>query len=261
MGKTTLARIVALQLEIQDVQEIDAASSAGVGAIRSLVETCQFRSLLGSRKMIVLDECHTLSKQAWQPLLKVLEEPPDHLYFALCTTESYKVPETIKTRCQVHILASVSPHVLEDILEAVSETSSLPAPVKGVLVAYAEGSIRRLLSGAEKVYRFGGDAAASKSALGRLEAEDESPALVLARLIIAHRLTWTRAREQLAKLKDQNPESARIVIVNYLNTVLLSSEALPKAEQIAGAIGVLGSPVYEPQGMADLAIAILSLSS
>jgi DNA polymerase-3 subunit gamma/tau len=99
LGKTTLARITAMELQA-DPLEIDAASNNGVDATRGLVELGQHMSMVGDgRRAIIIDECHTLSKQAWQPLLKLLEEPPDHLYIMLCTTELEKVPDTIRNRC------------------------------------------------------------------------------------------------------------------------------------------------------------------
>src|SRR5262245_52904479 len=82
VGKTTLARIIADALGAE-VLEIDAASNTGVDATKSLIELGQHRSLHGkARKMFILDEAHALSKSSWQALLKTIEEPPGHLYFA-----------------------------------------------------------------------------------------------------------------------------------------------------------------------------------
>lgn len=265
-GKTTLARIIATELKIDDVQEIDAASNSGVEAIRNLVAGAQFRSLVSERKMVILDECHTLSKQAWQPLLKVLEEPPDHLYFALCTTESWKVPDTIKTRAQEYILKTAPPSVMEEMLEALPETRTLAPPVKGALMAFAEGSLRKLLSGAEKVYRLynpadvEGSTKAAKEVLQRLESDEEGPAIALARAIAARRgLSWDRIRKWLGEV-EENPEAARIVIVNYLTAVLLKSETTEKAQTLCEAISALRMPCYDAHPMADLATSILSLT-
>ncbi len=263
VGKTTLARIIGRELQIEDVQEIDAASNSGVEKIRTLVDGAQYRSLFSARKLVILDECHTLSKQAWQPLLKILEEPPDHLYFCLCTTESWKVPDTIQTRAQVYVLKPATPFVMEKMLEDIPETAPLPSALKGTLMGFSEGSLRKLLAGAEKVYRLydprDPDASlrAAKEVLQRLDTEGEGPALSLARMIANHRLSWDRLKKCLSDL--DNPEEARIVVVNYLTAVLLKTEDQAKAQSLCAAIEALRFPCHDAHAVADLALALFTL--
>ncbi|MGH9608039.1 MAG: ATP-binding protein [Bryobacteraceae bacterium] len=264
VGKTTIARIIARELSVDDVQEIDAASNSGVEATRALVQGAQFKSLLSDRKMVILDECHTLSKQAWQPLLKILEEPPPHLYFALCTTEAWKVPETIRTRSQEYILQPASPHVLEELLDSLEETRALAPAIKGALMSFAEGSLRKLLSGAEKVYRLynpgdmDGSVRTAKEVLRRLDSEEECPAVSLARMIASRRMNWDRAKKCLLEVAD-DPETARITIMNYLSVALLKCETVEKAMALGSAMNQLRIPCYEAHPSADLALSILSL--
>lgn len=225
----------------------------------------QYRSLLSDKKLVILDECHTLSKQAWQPLLKVLEEPPEHLYFALCTTEAHRVPDTIRTRAQEYVLRSAPPSVMEQLLEDLPETRALPGPIKGALMAFAEGSLRKLLAGAEKVYRLvdqnnlEASIQTAKAALQRLEADEEGPALALARMIASRRISWDRARKYLSEI-EESPESARITIVNYLAAVLLKSETAEKAQALCEALAALRNPCYDAHALADLALAVFSLT-
>lgn len=258
VGKTTLARIISLNLDIHDVQEIDAASNSGVDAARQLAESSRFRSLIDNRRMIILDECHTLSKQAWQPLLKILEEPPTHLYFALCTTEQHKVPDTIKTRCQEYILHEATAHTLEDFIEEIPELVPLSPTVKGALISFARGSIRRLLSGAEKVYRLNDDTYA-KAVLQRLDTDEESPAIAIARMIASNRLSWERLREKLLILQTENPESVRIVILSYLNKVALSAPTKDKALYLAQSMDALRFPMHDVTGTSDLFATLVAL--
>jgi len=100
-GKTTLARILANEFGCQnmDFVEHDAGSDSGVDAMRQIVQNAQFSPLSGASRVFLLDEVHDLSKQAFDTLLKVLEDTPTHTYFFLCTTNLVKVPTTIKTRC------------------------------------------------------------------------------------------------------------------------------------------------------------------
>ena len=120
-GKTSIARILAKMLLTKDVAdekiqkqilkaveedslvdllEIDAASNRGIDDIRDLIEKVQFSPVVASAKIYIIDEVHMLTKEAFNALLKTLEEPPTYAYFILATTEINKVPDTIQSRCQ-----------------------------------------------------------------------------------------------------------------------------------------------------------------
>jgi len=83
-----------------DVIEIDAASNNGVDNVRELIANAGYRPMRGRRKVYIIDEVHMLSPGAFNALLKTMEEPPSHVVFILCTTETHKVPATIQSRCQ-----------------------------------------------------------------------------------------------------------------------------------------------------------------
>jgi len=114
VGKTSMARILAKALnggsddvnaaimsgQDTDVIEIDAASNTGVDNVRDLIANAGYRPMRGPYKIYIIDEVHMLSTAAFNALLKTMEEPPDHVKFILCTTESQKVPATIQSRCQ-----------------------------------------------------------------------------------------------------------------------------------------------------------------
>lgn len=101
-GKTTIARVLAKVVNdgAGTPIEIDAASNNGVDNIRDLIAQAKERALDGKYKVIVLDECHSLTNQAWQALLKTIEEPPKYTLFIFCTTDPQKIPETILNRVQ-----------------------------------------------------------------------------------------------------------------------------------------------------------------
>ncbi|HSX39613.1 MAG TPA: DNA polymerase III subunit gamma/tau, partial [Candidatus Saccharimonadales bacterium] len=124
-GKTTTARILAKAANCTDLQkngdpcnkcpnckaiqngnfmdliEIDAASNRGIDDIRDLKDKIKLAPSTGSKKVYIIDEVHMLTTEAFNALLKTLEEPPKNVVFVLCTTEAHKVPDTIKSRCQV----------------------------------------------------------------------------------------------------------------------------------------------------------------
>jgi DNA polymerase-3 subunit gamma/tau len=101
-GKTTTARIFANQINQGKGQayEIDAASNTGVDNVRKIIEQAHFKSIDSEYKVFIIDECHMLSLGAWNALLKVLEEPPQHSVFILCTTDPQKVIPTVLSRVQ-----------------------------------------------------------------------------------------------------------------------------------------------------------------
>lgn len=101
-GKTTCARIFANELNkgIGEPIEIDAASNNGVDQVRAIVESAKQRSLVGTYKIFIIDECHAITTAGWQAFLKGIEEPPEYTIFLFCTTEPNKVPDTIMNRVQ-----------------------------------------------------------------------------------------------------------------------------------------------------------------
>jgi replication-associated recombination protein RarA len=113
-GKTTVARILAHELKTapEDITEIDAASNRGIDDIRELREHVATLPFSSRYKVYIIDEVHMLSKDAWNALLKTLEEPPAHVIFILATTELNKVPDTIVSRCQTFVFRTPNRDIL-----------------------------------------------------------------------------------------------------------------------------------------------------
>ena len=110
-GKTTSARIFANMLnkgEKSDVIEIDAASNSGVDKIRTVIDDSKKRSIISEYKVYIVDECHSLSNESWQAMLKLLEESPKYSVFILCTTDPQKIPNTIMSRVQRYQFNKIS---------------------------------------------------------------------------------------------------------------------------------------------------------
>lgn len=153
-GKTTSARIVAQILNTgipanelpMLVTEVDAASNTGVDNVREIIENIRY-----SRKghqVVILDEAHMLSKNAFNSLLKTLEEPPPGVSFILLTTELHKLIPTVKSRCQVYEFSDVPVETLEKYYAfvAAEEKLSLTPEVIHTVAIKAEGSVRDGLS-------------------------------------------------------------------------------------------------------------------
>jgi DNA polymerase III gamma/tau subunit len=148
VGKTTLARIIGAEIKAH-IEEIDAASFSGVEDTRFIVRASGFSSvMIEPNRLYIFDECHALSKQAWNPLLKLIEEPPEDIYIALCTTAPECVPETIETRCHGVELGLVELTELTPWASHIAalEGWTIPHDVFMCILRAARGSPRRALN-------------------------------------------------------------------------------------------------------------------
>ena len=172
VGKTTIARIVAKSLNCLkgidnlcakdfcenckaisnsnhiDVLEMDAASKTGVDDVRDLIEFSRYGPTTAKYKIFIIDEVHMLSKQAFNALLKTLEEPPEYLKFIFATTEIKKIPVTVVSRCQRFDLARVSSSDLFKFIKEVKdkEKGKINDEALKLIVKISEGSVRDALS-------------------------------------------------------------------------------------------------------------------
>ncbi len=172
IGKTTFARIVAKAFNCDngveklceqnfcsncesiinfnhiDVLEIDAASRTGVDDVRELIEFSRYSPSISNYKVFIIDEVHMLSKQAFNALLKTLEEPPPYLKFIFATTEIKKIPITVVSRCQRYDLSRISSEKLLNYLKKIclKEKKQVDDNALRLIVKISEGSVRDALS-------------------------------------------------------------------------------------------------------------------
>ena len=131
-----------------DVMEMDAASRTGVGDIREIIDSVHYRAASARYKIYIIDEVHMLSTNAFNALLKTLEEPPAHVKFIFATTEIRKVPVTVLSRCQRFDLKRIEPEVMMAHLTrvATAEGASLAPDALALITRAAEGSVRDAMS-------------------------------------------------------------------------------------------------------------------
>jgi DNA polymerase-3 subunit gamma/tau len=181
-GKTTLARIMAKAINCEqgeppepcnqcrsckeimagssvDLHEVDGASNRGIQEIRELKENIRFMPVSSRFKIIIIDEVHMLTSEAFNALLKTLEEPPEHVYFMFATTELHKVPVTILSRCQRYELKRVAHAELAAHFAALAEQEgiSIDEAALNMVVREAGGSVRDGLSLLDQVFSYCGD--------------------------------------------------------------------------------------------------------
>jgi len=145
-GKTSTARLLAKAVGGQglDLIEIDAASNRRIDDIRSLREKIGLAPTTGHKKVYVVDEVHMLTREAFNALLKTLEEPPKHAILILCTTEPHKVPETIRSRCQQFEFRRASTQDIVNKLKSIVEGEGAKVEDRGLelIAKNAEGGFR-----------------------------------------------------------------------------------------------------------------------
>jgi len=182
VGKTTIARILARALNCAegptdqpcgtcdscveiasgkslDVIEIDGASNRRIEDARSIRETVQYAPLSGRRKVYIIDEAHMLTREAFNALLKTLEEPPEHVVFVLATTEPGKIPETITSRCQHFDFHRISEAEIEERLAMIvgAEKIDMEDGALRLVAARADGSMRDAESLLDQLLSLGTD--------------------------------------------------------------------------------------------------------
>ena len=173
VGKTTTARLIAMSLNCTkreenscepcgncdsckasgvdsnlDVIEMDAASNTGVDDVREIIENVKYKPVIGEYKIFIIDEVHMLSKNAFNALLKTLEEPPEHVKFIFATTEVKKIPITVLSRCQRFDLHRIDNKNLSKYLQKIAALEKIEIDNEAIslIVRSADGSIRDALS-------------------------------------------------------------------------------------------------------------------
>lgn len=181
VGKTTIARILAKSLNCEkgptpvpcnecsnckeitegsslDVREIDGASNRGIDEIRELRENIKFAPAVARYKIYIIDEVHMLTREAFNALLKTLEEPPPHVKFIFATTENYKVPATILSRCQCYDFRRISLREIAENLGKLAQTEKIqitPTALSWIAEA-GDGSMRDAQSVFDQVISYAG---------------------------------------------------------------------------------------------------------
>ena len=185
-GKTSLAKIIAKTINClnlsgvsfcdecnsclafnsknnPDIIEIDAASNNGVEEIRRIRDSVSLMPGISKYKVYIIDEVHMLSTGAFNALLKTLEEPPAHVIFILATTEFYKIPETIVSRCQCFNFGRISNNEIVEKLKCIveSENIKIDVDVLELIAKYSDGGLRDSISMLDKLTSFSSDISVS----------------------------------------------------------------------------------------------------
>jgi DNA polymerase-3 subunit gamma/tau len=216
-GKTTLARIVAKQVGCSenDVYEYNSANTRGIDTARDIIQTAPYSTLNGKNKCYILDEAHKTTSDFQNAILKILEEPPAHVYFVLCTTNPEKLLTTVKSRCTSFKVSPLPDNRLVRLLSKASE--NIPENILEKIAEKVEGVPRDALILLNKVKDLKPER--MEKAIETLPANEEKTVIDLCRLL-NQKASWNKITETIKAL-EMETESIRRIVLSYFEKVLL----------------------------------------
>jgi len=259
IGKTTLARIIAKETKAieKNIIEIDSGANNGVEFVKELVENLKHPAFGGNNtKVVIIDEIQNLaSDKAWTSLFKIMEEPPKHLYFILCTSEFSRVPEAIKRRCSKFYLKSIDTDTMIEYIKTICKKEDIDLEEDSIdlIVNKSNGSIGVAL-GYLSTVRY---ATTEKEVEELLEevVSNEQVGNLCKVLANPDKYNYTKAKYIIKDLKGLNPESIRIQIINYITACLLNSKGKEELKFLSILQSFINPFPYQT-GFANLLLAV-----
>jgi DNA polymerase III gamma/tau subunit len=223
-GKTTLSRIIGNHLaNKEEYLELDTADFRGIDMVRDLRKKVQYPPMVGEGRVWLLDECHKLTGDAQNALLKLLEDPPEYAYFILATTNPEKLLPTLKGRCNTLQMSLLSDKHMYRMLTkiCIAEDIELSKEVVDTIIESAQGHPRNAITILEQVIATPED---KRLKIAEKSAEAQNQIIELARELIKPTTSWKRISTILRGLKQEEPESIRRVVLGYCQAILLKSD-------------------------------------
>jgi DNA polymerase-3 subunit gamma/tau len=276
-GKTSMARILAKALNAEggpnadfdpanpvaeaiangsslDVIEMDAASQRGIDDVREIRERAVLQPAEGGYKVYIIDEAHQLTPQAWNALLKLIEEPPPHLVFVFCTTDLASVLPTVRSRCQTFVFQRPRLQELVAVLRRVCEGEKIDAPdaALALIARGAHGSFRDAVSTLDQLAAATGSTISVQDVLQLVGGIEEDSLFRLCDTIVDH--DTAGALVQIEELAEQGQDIGRLVteLIEHLRQLLLVQhvghvpESLPVTEETRERLREQANQLPEP---------------
>lgn len=251
-GKTTLGRIIAQHVGCdmkRDFTEVDTAALNGVGPARELRGNCVFKGMAGGKRVWLLDECHRMSSAAQDVLLKTFEEPPEHAYFILATTDPQRLLPTVIDRLAHFKVEPLSPKESIAFIKKIirREKKQIPIEILETLVEKAEYRPRSSLNLLEKIIN---ETPERMEEILEKEQVAEAQTIELVRAII-RREKWSKIARLIKELLEkESAEDIRRMVLGYATSILLKEDDMSAFEIAEN----FQKPFYV-NGKADLIIA------
>lgn len=225
-GKTTIGRILAKKLGSEgiDFRELNTADFRGIDSVRDIRKQMQYTPIVSKCLIWLIDECHKLTNDAQNALLKLLEDTPKHVYFILATTEPNKLLSTIKGRCSTFSMNTLNNKEMYKVLRKVviKEKQELNQEVYDQIIQDAMGHPRNALEVLEQVLVV---PAEKRLSVAKIQAEKHNEVIELCRVLL-NNSSWKNISSILSSLKSQNidAENIRRIVMGYAQAVLLKKE-------------------------------------
>lgn len=227
VGKSSSGRIIASMLGAipSETYEVNCGADTSIDNIRKILETVQGRPF-GGAWVVILDEVHALSKPAQEALKIPLESGPKNVYYILCTTHPEKILQPIRTRCTEVRFKDLKLEELDKLIRKVSkaEEFNLSSEVLDAVAESAQGSARLALTLLGTCSTMEDKQALAY--LGEQGGTEDSPELIELARLVYNSGSWTKVAEVLRRLEGVNPESIRIMLMNYGKTMLMKNVGL-----------------------------------
>ena len=276
-GKTSMARILAKALNAEggpnadfdpttpiaeaiangsslDVIEMDAASQRGIDDVREIRDRAVLQPVEGGYKVYIIDEAHQLTSQAWNALLKLIEEPPPHLVFVFCTTDLASVLPTVRSRCQTFVFQRPRLQELVAVLRRVCEGEKIDAPdaALALIARGAHGAYRDAVSTLDQLAAATGSAISVQDVLQLAGGIEEDTLFRLCDTIVDH--DTAGALVQIEELSEQGQDIGRLVteLIEHLRQLLLVQhvghvpDSLPVTEETRERLREQANQLPEP---------------
>jgi len=223
-GKTTLGRIIASELSCKgwDFREIDSADFRGIDTIREIREYIQFKPLEGDTQIWLLDECHKLTNDAQNALLKALEDPPTHVHFILCTTDPEKLLSTIKGRCSQYPVTPLNEDQMMLLLRKIvkAEGGQLRKSMYDQIIENSLGRPRDAIQILDQLLFIDPE---KQMVISKELTEKQTKSIELCRALLG-KASWKKTAFLLNELKGEDPEKIRRAVLGYCQAILLKGE-------------------------------------
>jgi len=232
-GKTTIARILAEHLSSgSDIKEMNISQIRGIDTARRIIEMTRYKPLRNDARVIVLNECHKATNEFQNAMLEVLEEPPAHTYFILCTTEPEKLLKTVRNRCVEYKVQPLALDNMIGLLKYVADEEEVSVGITVIrrIAQAADGSPRAALTIAEQVFPME-DEETQLDSIRRIRTLEEFDVREVCRTIL-QRGKWKGIAAQLKNFNGE-AENVRRAMLGYFMAVLLNDRGRPETRDIA----------------------------
>lgn len=229
-GKTTIARIISSKLGVEKPAEINSADMTGVDFARKIIKQSRFKKIGGGNRVYILDEVHMTSPQFQDALLKLLEDPPPHAYFILCTTDPLKLKETLRNRCTQYAVKKLGKKELRGLLDGIlaSEGVKLEDGILNEIVSNADGCPREALTSLDEVIDI--PDAEMEDVMGGIRKEDRTIKELC--IALAEKKEWKAVAKIIKGLDTGNHEKIRRAVIGWQSKLISGGNLNPQAELV-----------------------------